>query len=89
MNETWKVVNSLERAISVFRGGGICKVRIESFKPEDSGYKVSGDYVLKSYILFSGERIMESGKFEAVLDEEYKVNSIKINPSKPIKHEGI
>ena len=74
--------------ISGFRGGGVCKAKVESVEPSDSGYEVKGTYVLTEYILFSGERVLEEGEFVATLDEEYRVVSIKIVPSKPAHRRG-
>lgn len=82
MVEPWNLVNSLESAILSFRKGDVCKAKIESLERINSKYKVKGTYVLTEYVLFSGERTLERGSFEAILDEDYKIISIKIMPEK-------
>lgn len=80
MVEPWNLVNSLESAILSFRKGDVCKAKldiIECLGRINSKYKVKGTYVLTEYVLFSGERTLERGSFEAILGENYKIISIR------------
>jgi len=79
--EAWRLRTSLEAVISELRGGGSCRVKISSVEPGDAGYRVRGTYTLREYVFFSGEKLLESGEFEAKLDKEYKLISISISPS--------
>jgi len=88
MVEAWRLVNSLELIISSFRRGGLCRVKLDSVERYNSGFKVKGSYTLTEYVLFSGERIIEKGEFEAILDKDYKVLSMKIIPQRLVQRRG-
>jgi len=81
MVEALRLRNSLELAIAHLRRGDSCRVKVKNLEPVNSNYRVKGTYMLIEYMLFSGGKILERGEFEALLDKEYNVVSIKITPS--------
>ncbi|RLE63255.1 MAG: hypothetical protein DRJ38_07950 [Thermoprotei archaeon] len=85
MVEAWRLVNSLELIISSFRRGGLCRVKLDSVERYNSEFKVKRTYTLTEYVLFSGEKIIEKEVFEAILDKDYKVLSMKITPQRLVQ----
>ena len=87
--EVWRLRQTLEKVIGELRGVGLCRVRIDSMERTADGFKVSGRYVCREFVLFEGERVVEEGGFEVVLDREYGLVSVKLAPVRSVERRGI
>ncbi len=54
-------------------------VKFENLKKINDHYEISGTYELRGILT---DKIIESGKFKAVLNEELEVISLEITPTK-------